>query len=60
MARIKIVGYIHTTDLAEEELDENNPTGLTEQGYMNLINGEDGTPLSVADLGNVEVTYLRD
>lgn len=60
MARIRIVGYINTSELDEEELDEVNPTGLTETGYVNLITGEGGDPLSVADLHNVEVTYLRD
>jgi hypothetical protein len=60
MARIKITGYINTSELDESEVLEMHPTGLTESGYTNLISGENGDPLSVADLHDVEVTYLRD
>lgn len=37
MARIKVTGYIDTGDLGEEEIDLDSPTGLSAQGFENII-----------------------
>ncbi|AMM44268.1 hypothetical protein BJD78_gp98 [Arthrobacter phage KellEzio] len=52
MARIKITGYFTPEP---EEADLFSPTGLTEEAYLNLISGEDGKPLDLTDLTEVEV-----
>lgn len=55
MARLKITGYIETDELDPEYVDPDHPTGLTSEGYDNLIGGEMGLPLKLTDLEDVEV-----
>jgi hypothetical protein len=59
MTRLKITGYIDTNELEEGEVDEMSPTGLSEEGYMNLVNGENGQPLSLADMHDVSIRVER-
>lgn len=54
MSRIKITGYVDSEDLTPEYVDLNHPTGLSEEGYLNLVGGEDGAPLTLVDLDDVE------
>lgn len=40
MARIiKVTGYISVNDLEPEEIDLESPTGLSEEGFENMMNG---------------------
>lgn len=50
--RVKITGYVNVED---NEFDAGDPTGLTEDAYMDLISDENGTGLKVVDLLDVEV-----
>lgn len=56
MARIKITGYFSPEP---DELDSSSPTGLTEDAYMRLISGEEGRPLELTDLTEVDVELER-
>jgi hypothetical protein len=53
--RIKITGYFEPED---EETDPNDSTGLTSEAYDNLIAGENGYPLKLSDLDDVEVRVV--
>ncbi len=60
MARLKVVGYIESADLDPEHVDLSDDSGLSEQGYLDLIVGESGMALSLMDLDDVEVTKDDD
>lgn len=49
---IKITGYYEPED---SEADSSNPLGLTEEAYLRLIFGEDGRPLKLTQLSDVEL-----
>lgn len=55
MTRLKITGYIDTDDLGPGDVDLDHPTGLSSEGYDNLITGENGIPLKLTDLEDVEI-----
>lgn len=56
--RIKITGYLETDDLDSDQLDLSDSTGLSAEGYDNLITGEDGAPLQITGLNDVEVELV--
>lgn len=60
MARIKITGYVDTDDLNPEDVDLEHEMGLSSEGYDNLVTGENGRPLSLTALEDVEVTLESD
>lgn len=55
MPRIKVTGYIHTEDLDPEDVDLDDTSGLSSDGFDNLVTGENGRPLSLADLEDIEL-----
>lgn len=54
MARIKFTGYLDTDDLEPEQVDLGHKTGLSEQGYLDLVQGEGGAALSLSALDDVD------
>lgn len=60
--RLKIVGYIGVEDLDPEHVDTDNEAGLSEQGFMTLIHGDEGTHLSLKlpDLEDVETSIVDE
>lgn len=59
MTRIKITGYVESDDLDPEHVDLTHSTGLTEDGYLDLVAGEQGKPLKLTDLDDVETEVVR-
>lgn len=49
--RIKITGYIDTATLSAPQLDESHPTGLSSEGYRDLMRGS----VAVCDLDELRV-----
>lgn len=40
MPRIRIVGYLHTEDLDDDQVDLSHPTGLVEEAFTAYATGE--------------------
>lgn len=55
MARIRVTGYIDTADLDPDRLDGDDRTGLSEQGYLDLVADENGTALKLSDLTDIDL-----
>lgn len=55
MARLKITGYIDTAELDDSHVDLDHPSGLSSEGYDDLVTGESGSALALTDLEDVEV-----
>lgn len=58
--RIKIIGYYDIENLADDEVDASHPSGLSADGFDNLITGANGRALSTADLEDVEVELVDE
>jgi hypothetical protein len=54
--RIRVTGYF--TPEPDEE-DPSSPTGVTEEAYDRLFNGDGGPPLSVIDLEELDIKAVR-
>jgi hypothetical protein len=55
--RIKIMGYIEVEELDDEYLDLEDPTGLSKEGYDQIVRDVDGN-WSIDDLVDVEVELV--
>lgn len=60
MPRIKIVGYYDVENLDDAHTDTEDQTGLSSDGYDELIAGNEGRALSVSDLEDVDVTLVEE
>ena len=59
MGRIKVTGYVDTDDLNSGDVDLTDGTGLSSEGFDNLIAGENGRPLKLTDLDDIQVELER-
>jgi len=61
MARIKVTGYIEVDDLEPEHVDLEDSTGLSAEGYEEIMyGGERFSAWSVADLVDLEIELEED
>lgn len=49
MGKIKVTGYLFIEDFEDDELDLNDPSGLSATGFDNLLYGSFPMPLSSLD-----------
>lgn len=57
--RIKVIGYVAVDDLPDGVHDPEHATGLTSDGYDDLVAGENGKhkALGLDDLEDIDLVY---
>lgn len=55
MTHIRISGTIDIRDLEGIDVDLKHPTGLSDQGHLNLVAGENGRPLTLLRLEHLRL-----
>lgn len=56
--KIKFTGFLDVADVDMDDLDTEHSTGLSDQGFRNLVSGENGRPLKLTDLDDVETEVV--